>query len=257
MCLTLTDLASLCTALSAGATAVYTFITYRTLKEIENQRETTYKPEIIVEGCHFYLYSTKGKKLDFPTEYSLVRKPKGYISDAKYSEFSFKIYNIGFASAKNIQFEFLPKSEEIVRLNHCLQFIESKNKVQIIQHNDSIEFKRFDDSSDLPKGNHSISGQNSRTLNHLLPVNIDNKPFNIYIPTYLLLMHSLKIFYSSNPIKNTDILRSPFTFILNIKYQDIGNKMHEKNFNIMINDFGSSQELAFGEFVVNEQFISS
>ena len=47
---------------SAIATAIAAFLTFRTLKEVKTQRESMYMPDIIIEEKQFFIYGAETSK---------------------------------------------------------------------------------------------------------------------------------------------------------------------------------------------------
>ena len=76
----MTTVVSIFTIISAIAAVIYAIITFKTLKEIKAQRETTYRPDIIIDEGLFYIYSYKTDKGEFPVEYTYDKKTQCIIA---------------------------------------------------------------------------------------------------------------------------------------------------------------------------------
>lgn len=243
----MTAIVSIFTIIAAVATVIYTIITFRTLKEIKAQRETAYRPDIIVDESSFYIYSSELGINSFPTEYTYDKKELGYKPQHKYSNsFGLKFYNIGLAAAKNIKIQFSINIQKIIEQTVLSSAnIDEHKRINVEYKNNSIEFKPVD--KNLGYGSfHVIHNQLDRNLNHLLPVNIEPNAFIVALPTYILELNALMIYNFGNSNDKNRVFNTMPTMTLTIHYSDIGNKIHKKEIEVSIEYFGGTREESRG-----------
>jgi len=243
----MTAIVSIFTIIAALATVTYTIITFRTLKEIKAQRETTYRPDVIVDESFFYIYSSETGEMSFPTEYTYEKKEAGYKPKQHYSNsFGLKFYNIGLAAAKNIQINFSIDINKIVDLViNSSKDVDEDKRINVKHSNNSVEFKP--EKKDISYASfHVINNQLERSLNHLLPVNVEANPFIIALPTYILELNALMIYNIWNTKNKNKGFNTIPTMTLAIQYCDIGNKIHKKTVEVSIEYFGGSREESRG-----------
>lgn len=262
MCsLTFVNIVGVFTIISAIATAGYAYIAYNTLKEIKNQRETTYKPDVILEKFRFYVYSIVKNDLPYPCDWS--ETDNGYdfeVTNAK-RYFYLKLHNIGLGAAKYITATYS------FDIDATLKLIEAENnklpdnlKFSITRNNNSFEFKP--NSNTPPFGSSYFSNVlHVNTLNHILPASITKEA------TYLIMSHlylefiSLTIYLMYATAKNVqstggEVGRMNFIdlppLVLKLDYSDISNKAHSKTFEITFSMIVSSLKRVESEFEIKE-----
>jgi hypothetical protein len=250
----MTTVVSIFTVISALAAVIYTIITFKTLKEIKAQRETTYRPDIIIDEGLFYIYSYKTDKGEFPVEYTYDKKDPLYNCDTfKMSSFSINLFNIGLAAAKEIQIEYS------FHLDKIIDTILEQNKLlptdKIIDIRKAERFVEFKPAKEAVGGAsyHAIDNQLKREINHILPVNISNSPIKINLPSYLLEIHSILIYnFWLSDAKQKDFPDLP---IVNIKisYMDIGNNKHSKDYELSISYHGGTKNESMNSFKVKQK----
>lgn len=214
--------------ISALATVIYTFITIKTLKEIKLQRETTYLPNLVLGDSFFTMYISENLNLN-DIEFEEINSKKR-LKDCK-----LKIYNIGFASAKDVKVSFEINNEsffQIIKENYPDFKIELKN---------DFVFYEYDK---LREG-HNLLAQTSKEIEFLLPVNNNTEPFYVEIPSYFIRILSL-ITYK---IDDYDILQELITFKFNIKLKDLANKEHNVSYLLGFNIFSMSKTDTIFEIV--------
>lgn len=208
--------------ISALATVVYTIITIRTLKEIKIQRETTYLPNLVLGDSFFTMYINENLSLDNIEFEELDSKIKS-------KKCNLKIYNIGFASAKDVKVKFEIDNEkffQIIKDNYPTFEIEKLNNPQFI----SYKYEKIREM-------HNIIAQSSKEIEFILPVNTNSTPFLVEVPAYFIRILSL-ITYK---IDDYDILQDLPTFNLNISFKDLANKKHSISYQLGFNIFSMSK----------------
>lgn len=218
--------------LSALSTAIYTFITIKTLLEIKKQRETTYMPQVILgESFYTMINDTENlKEIVFENTKTKIRQKKC----------SLHIYNIGLASAKNLKFQFK------VDTNHYLNLI--KENLKDFSTNEKVDGFLFIESNSRQCG-HNVPLQLYKEKDFLLPVNIQKSPFKVDIPLYLTELLSIIIFDIDN---NYDLIEKLPNFELEIKYDDLYNKTHIEIYSLRFNIFSMSKTDVIFEILKND-----
>jgi len=259
--------------ISSIGTAIATLLILFTFFEMINQRRTTYRPEIIIKNC------TKDESDKRPETWSFG-KP-----NEKLIEFSgitwVKLYNIGLGTVKNVKilWEY--------NVNGLISYIkhhdsEGKHKIgkfgnrkSIVKNDSGIktgtiitlsdEQTEMNSDNEIPTSDEQekfisevsilLDSELLTSVNHILPISINNSPVFIKTPTpYFDLMEiaiqltSAKKFYSK---KNVDLYR------LNMKiiYKDIGNKSITKNYKMgpKFIFIGEKPNLIIGRFLFDEK----
>lgn len=250
----MTTIVSIFTIISALAAVIYTIITFKTLKEIKAQRETTYRPDIIIDEGLFYIYSYKTTSGEFPVEYTYDKKDSLYYCDNfEISSFSINLFNIGLAAAKEVEIEYS------FQLDKIIDIILEQNKTlpaeKIIDIKKDEHFIEFTPAKKVVSGSsfHSIENQLKSKINHILPVYISNNPIKINLPTYLLEIYSILIY--NFWLSNAKQKEFPDLPIVNIKiqYMDIGNNKHSKDYELSIYYHGGTKNESMNSFKVKQK----
>lgn len=229
--------------ISAIATAIAAFLTFKTLKEVKAQRESMYMPDIIIEENQFYIYGIKTNVGTNFREFSIEQKQPNYISDQyTISKLPINVFNIGLASAKNVTVEFK------FDIDKCISIIETINKnlpeskaINAVKLGKGVKIKGNEDSV-KPNTIYFLSDTFNTKINHILPINISDKPFKLNLPTIILEFYTIIISqFWLDKSKNKDFPNFPgiqitFTFF------DIGNKKHTKKYDLNLH-FGGGTNL--------------
>lgn len=250
------------TGFAGIAAIIYCFVAYRTLKEIKIQRETIYRPDIIVDENWFYIYGFKTTNAVFPVEYTYEKKSPSYRTEKfMVSSFDINLFNVGFAAAKEINIAYSFDIDTIVsKISAMNQNVPQDKIIQVTNHGNWIEF-RHHGSFNL-SSSHSIKNQLKRHINHLLPINVTQEPCKLPIPSYILELNSIIIYTQhiafATKTSNLEIKELPDfpempIIKMNIEYIDIGNKKHEKYFELSIAYHGGTENESWGSFTVKEK----
>ncbi len=218
----MTTIVSIFAIIAAISTVVYTIITIKTLKELKRQRETTYLPNVILgESSYTMLIDSNlnHNSIQFEDVNSKIKTKNCYLN----------IYNIGLASAKNLNFTYEIDNENIIKLAS-----ENVKKLAINELKNgwlSIDYKEF-------KSSHNLLAQKNREKDFLIPVNIENRPFQLELPSYLL---SILYILTYDIEENYELLQNIPEFSLKIEYEDLNNKKHWINYQLKFNIFAMTK----------------
>ncbi|WNM18600.1 hypothetical protein [Flavobacterium capsici] len=230
-----TEYLNLFTIISSIATAIAVGIGLYTLVEVRKQRESTYKPQLIIEEFSFGLdtinypykihFYDSNKILGIPTEPS--------------NKINLNCLNIGFATASNVKFKFGCDIEKYVKIIKKFnnEFVANGNpnnfdiiKLSYSKNQNLILGESIKYPSEIYL-NHTEYGNNLK-FDYFLPVTIDSNPIRIEIPYFILYLFKVLFYYSLN---SKFKVKTNFSFYLETTYLDIANKRHFKKFNFNIN----------------------
>lgn len=235
--------------ISSIATAIYAFITFRTLREIKLQRESMYKPELIICNDMFYLLNENENSI-FPGIYSFKEKPiEESFSENTNSNFKYALFNIGLGTAKNINISYNYSIEKSISIINELIAKLNLDKEIIIEHNINVEVKDRIKTKTSYNGimitnpyslYHSeicypnISLANEIEHNHILPVSYFKDPYEFNFPRVYCELFSIYIFLINKLVelglnldKSPNLLEFP-EINIKISYYDISNLLIEK-----------------------------
>jgi len=233
---------NLFTIISSIAAAVAAYLTFRTLSEVQRQREAMYMPDIIIEEQNFYIYGQESSKGYSHLDYSFEKKDDDFKSSKfGFSSFPISIFNIGLATAKDVKIEYAINMEKCVQLlteinsqipEDCsIQIEVKKNSVKIIGAENAICSNAF----------HYLQNQLKINLTHILPINIFNEATQVNLPSFLLDIYSTYVSsFWLNDNKEREFPDFP-KFKVNITYKDIGNKEYQKQFAIFLTFNGGTK----------------
>ncbi len=242
------------TIISTLATVAYTFVAFKTLLEIKAQRETTYRPDIIVDEGLFYIYSYKSENGEFPIEYTYEQKHPLYSCDEfNMCSFYINLFNIGLATAREIKIGFTFDYEKIIsKINEQNKSLPIEKTISVKTIKSIIKFESDKNVFGL-SSIHSVDNQYEIEINHILPINIENKSIKIQIPSYILLIHSILIYNFWLGYKEE--MDFPTLPIINmqIAYLDIGNNKHLKEYELSMNYKGGTQNESINELKVKQK----
>jgi hypothetical protein len=231
------------TILSAIATAIYAFVAFKTLLEIRSQRETTYQPDIIIEEKNFYVYHYENEAGKFPVEFSYENKGQKYRTKRPVvNSFGINLYNIGLGTAKEIIVNYTIDVKSIEKIISILNEISSTlpdDKIYKIEKEAGKVTIYAPKESDSYMSSYRLSNEHETKINYLLPVNISQAPYELHIPLYILELYSISLytFWLHGHAKFPEF---PAIFI-NLRFKDIGNKIHKKEFILKIIDFAGTE----------------
>lgn len=205
--------------ISSIATAIAVLVGLVTLIEVKRQRESTYKPEIVILEDTFLIIKD-----------SLPYKYKSDVESIDIEKLTFHLncLNIGFASAKNVIFNFSIDTEKYIKI--IKKYNNQINDEKIIIHSDKrSKVISIKSQNKLINNITFYKNNDDLKLNYFLPVNIKNEIIKVEIPTYMLYINSLLVYYNW---KYKSLFYETYKFNLAISYVDIGDKKHLKNFEI-------------------------
>jgi hypothetical protein len=218
----MTTLVSIFAIIAAISTVIYTFVTVKTLKEIKRQRETTYLPNVVLGESSYTM------KIDKDLKHNSIQF-EDVTTKIKTNDCFLNIYNIGLASAKNLNIIFEINDNKFIEL-----IKENISEVEIAELGNgflSIKHKEFN-------GGHNLAAQKNKSKDFLIPINIENKPFKLELPSYLMTILYLLVY---NLEDNYELISDLPHFDLKIKYEDLSNKQHFINYQLKLNVFAMTK----------------
>ena len=191
-------------------------VIYFTLFEMKNQRESLYKPDLILSNSKsYYMYSEKSGNNYFPSlwvneKIDLNNKQlrNNLINDPEVNRIGIPIFNIGMGTAKNIKIKW-EFNKNLFNEIKSTKYNPIWPKGANIRFQGSI--KRKIDSTD-------------NLIDYILPAQIVNSLENIYLP----LDFQYEVI-SSLPIIIREILRVP-QLNVTLSFKDMANQEYKKRY---------------------------
>lgn len=231
--------------LSSIATALAVFIGVYSIYEVRKQRESTYKPDLIIEEKLFEM-SERNQDLRFFYDGEEMNNLNLGIA-----RFHLCCYNIGFASAKKIKCEFIFNANSYIKkINKNLKALSRENEITFQFGGDKKFMKIVSNNSVF--ANQTLALKNGFKINKnlILPVSVANEPIKIEIPYTILLLFIMKQYYSfENEHADDDF---DFNFTFKISFYDIGNVKRSKTYKIYFYSIASGKLYFRGELRANE-----
>jgi len=204
-------------------------IAYLTLKEMQKQRENSYKPDIIITMPTFYMYPYLNGDVHLPLLWTLIN-PSGKKESNKNKIFA-NGYNIGLGPAKQVYLVWNFDKDTF------LQEIKEKNKDNIL----NIEITKNQlivELSATKKFRLVIKNITKNKIDYILPSKVKTEPTKLDIPESYLNLVSILLFLENFKKINKDINFPPLK--MNLTYIDIGKTPLQKEFifNFKISSLG-------------------
>lgn len=218
-------------------------IVFLTLREMERQRKSSQKPDLIIPTVELRGFSTKEKnqKLLIPTELS-NEVPHGNNEDTLNSKTypELEIYNIGFGAAKNIQLVWVldnvEKTVEAIK-NYCYL-----NSIPIVMkfESDSLNVELDGQKVFMPFEYQSTMTQR---YHYILPASVKPAPLTSYFPEYLIhillpVIICLEIAQSEKKNSRRINFFDSLSVELQLKYEDISNTKYVKKYQVGLMSIG-------------------
>lgn len=194
-------------------------IAYFTLREMQNQRKSSYQPDIILNLPDFYMYSFQHGTKHLPLLWTHNKQMDK--ENVKREKIFANGYNIGIGSAKQLKVVW---NFNIVAF---LQKIKAKNKDNILNINFSknLMIVKLAEAKTLEIA--AIKNTEDQ-IDYIIPSQIKSEPVKFNIPIIYLHLVSILIFLENFKEFNTNINFIPLK--MNLSYRDIGNTEHKKEF---------------------------
>jgi hypothetical protein len=242
-------------------TAVSAFLGYQALTEVRKQRESSYKPEIVLSGGVFNIYNLPLTNIPFPPaipwEYTYEDKGREYqVKPSRVTPLPVRIHNIGLGAAKNVKVSCDTDIEAWLGMfNNLSDLIDGELpfKIEYTFNNTVLSFKS---AEFVGTGNRTLYlGKRDEVYTHILPISIENKPLEFILPYeifYFLSAYTYLDFYTQVSGKKekagagekTHYKRPPLPDInFSISYLDIANKQISKRFIVRVKNIAQGVSL--------------
>jgi hypothetical protein len=228
--------------LSAG-TLFVTFVTacaaLLTVRQVKKQRETSYFPELYLVNKCVYVYGEEWKGTFLPFDYFTEKIKEKDIRKTSHGV-NMDIFNVGFAVAKGVEYEWS------FDLNGIIDMIHKSNKLGFF-HIYSQNILKISVPQVGYTHTHVIANQlRKENINYILQASVDKTPTQIMIPSSYL---DLFMIYACNELeifeteKSDDKIFRTFNvdfdnfppLEIDISYKDLQGKKHSKKFKIIPN----------------------
>ncbi len=247
---------NLIASLSAAVSAI---IACFTLSSLKKQRETTYKPDIILEKFRFYGYSFIKNDLPNPDEWSEIDKDSDHNFQQSNNFLELKLHNIGLGAAKYVTASFdFDVIEAIKLIKSEMLKIPEEFRVNVIIDQKMLEINP--NSNSTPFGKSIFTKlKYDQLINHVLPSNVIKEPSRLTVFPHYLKFISLSIYLMYATSRTADGKKSSIMtlidlppLILNLRYFDIANQTHYKKFELTFSMITSTLKKVDGYFNIKE-----
>lgn len=227
------------------ATLFTSILVLFTLWEMKVQRETIYRPDIILQSMgHFYMFKERNGAVFLPSLWSCkgvdfnpliigdniiteddkmsVMEFEHLLETSSLEEISIPLFNIGMGAAKNITIEWSSDNNytinELLKMNTDKEIWPIEKELVWKQRHSNGEMEKNIDYI-LPIGTESLNlNENQMTI----PINIQR-----FINLFLVVCTDV-----SGPISELKLPKIP-NFFINVNYYDLVNEKHVKKFEVI------------------------
>jgi len=217
-------------------------LVFLTLKEMEKQRRESYKPVVVIP--RFGLQAEGKVKGDVTVFDDLYRggvfdeEQQSYRGEesAKRGDFGkldhVVLYNLGAGAAKDIEIEWKLEFELSDAINNIKEFCY-KNSIPLILEIDKENLnvcEKFEPDNSFIVSCSILPGKEQ--IDYLLPQSVEPSGIRLTLPIIYQKLISLLATTYDNQNPEWSVLDLPIT--LNIRYRDIGNKLHRNQYRLRI-----------------------
>ncbi|HCL05202.1 MAG TPA: hypothetical protein DHW64_04215 [Chitinophagaceae bacterium] len=247
------------TIIGSIATAVSAAIACITLQSLKKQRESTYKPDIVLEPLNFYIYSIIKSDLPYPCEWSKEDKGFDYNTTSFNNFIQAELHNLGLGAARYISARYDFDMIESMRLTKAeMMKLKEDLRVMTVIDQKRLEVIPASESSPFQKMFYAPLGHVYK-LNHILPDSVAKDSIQLPVISQYLFFISLSVYLmwaTPQPIKNTGVSKMklidlPPLFLV-LTYFDIANKEYNKKFELRFSLLTSSKIKTQGVLNVKE-----
>jgi hypothetical protein len=204
-------IASIGALLTAIPTIFLAVATFFSVREMKQQRESSYRPEIVLPTVSLFAKSIP------PNGYPLNWRLLGVNEDETLSlTLSMPLLNVGLGAAKNVKVRWqFPFKEAVAEFNQLVQKSLSPLPTYLEWEGNSLKVTGSMVTTTCDTENEGLS-----SLDYVLPVSIQKQPAKCEIPRWFIIICSGHLYYSKE--KARDVLPAR----LEIEYRDIADKPH-------------------------------
>lgn len=221
--MTIDQIIALSASVGAFLAAIATFLTVR---QMIQQREASYRPELIISRTFFEGSKDPITKGELPTHW--VRKP---IADGEHDSlpvFSVPLINLGLGAAKNLAVQWsFPIEEMIKQVNDLAQRTLTPAYFDLKDGAMSIK------SESLGSGTSMWKNQQQDSLDYVLPVAVSNVFCQLRLPLAFIQLSAAYLYLAAKDKDRKSIPDIP-PIRAHLEYFDIGDKQHSADFDISI-----------------------
>jgi hypothetical protein len=233
---------SLAASIGACLSAIAAFLA---VKQVSKQRESSYKPELVLAKTAFDCLSNPLSQGEIPDTWLIRRgneEEKNYLQS-----FSMPLRNVGLGAAKSVKVSWsFPMENVVSNVNELAQ--KSLVPAYFEYENGMLSLK----SDELGCSTSMWKNQKKENIDFVLPAQIDNSPVELQLPHAYIQIVSALVYFS---VKSESIKSFPEIPALNvgIEFNDIGGSKHSAQFSISTHiSFVTGEGKAFGGYVDSE-----
>jgi hypothetical protein len=233
--MTYDQLVNLSASVAAFISAVATLLTVR---QMAKQRQTSYRPELVLSSTHFEGRAEVAGQL--PLRW-VTRAPQPDAENTS-RELSIPLHNVGLGAAKGVSIAWsFPIEATVEEVNSLAQKALIPAYFALQAGGLSMTSERFSQTTSMWRNQQNIS------IDFVLPAAVLKDPFALKLPhAYIQLCSSL--LYFSAHIENRKSSPKFPSLTANLKYQDIGGAQHQIRLEVTIDlvSFSGNGEKMWG-----------
>lgn len=219
--MTIDQIIALSASVGAFLAAIATFLTVR---QMVQQREASYRPELVISRTLFEGSQDPITKGELPTHWV----PKPDIASDSSPMFSMPLVNVGLGAAKSLSVKWsFPIEEMVGQINDLAQRTLTPAYFDLKDGAMSIK------SESLGSGTSMWRNQQQDSLDYVLPVTVQNSSGRLRLPLVFIQLSSAYLYLSAKDKDRKSIPDIPL-LRAHVEYLDIGDKPHSADFDISV-----------------------
>lgn len=214
-------------ALSASVGAFFSAIaTLLTIRQMKQQREASYRPELIFSRCYFSASKERASSDSMPTNWVQATDVEGMAGMSTMD--SIPLRNVGMGAAKSISISWSFPIEEM--MNHVNDLAQKTlTPAHFTLENGVLSLK----SESLGARISLWKNQQQEYLDYVLPASIQKDPIHLKLPHAFMLLSSALPFLFVKDKEHKSFPEIP-SLRVQLEYHDIGNKRYSVLFEIKV-----------------------
>ncbi len=221
--MTIDQIIALSASVGAFLAAIATFLTVR---QMIQQREASYRPELVISRTFFEGSKDPIAKGELPTHW--VTKPVANGESDSWPVFSVPLVNLGLGAAKSLAVRWsFPIEEMIEKVNDLAQRTLTPAYFDLKDGAMSIK------SESLGNGTSIWRNQQQDSFDYVLPVAVSNAFCQLRLPLVFIQLSAAYLYLSAKD-KDRKSIPDILPLRAHLEYLDIGDKQHSADFDISI-----------------------
>ena len=221
--MTIEQLIAITASIGACLSAIATFLTVR---QIANQREATYHPELDFSRTFFEAIPDQLRGGPLPSKW--INKQSDSEAASYLYDLSIPMWNVGLGTAKAVVISWsFPIELTIERVNQSAQ--RTLTPAYFCCDESGVHIK----SESLGNGISMLKNQQRATIDFVLPASVQKEPIEVTLPHAYIQLCSAVLYLGSKD-KNTERSFEVPALTAHIEYIDIGNRSYRTDFEFQL-----------------------